>query len=430
MATFTYTARKKSGEKVDGTLDVNDKRTAMNRLNQLGYVPIKVTESGTAAPKASKNGGKKSAGRKKAKPVVKSSSKFKLESNSDKPPKMKMKDTLLFTTELGDLVSSGMTLGAALKTLAARDDDSAQTKITTAMHEEITQGASLSEALAKHPNTFPPFYVNLVKAGEASGKLHESLESLVTYYEKIMGAKEKVTGALIYPVIVLVIGIGTVIFCMVWVIPKFSKMFSQLGESLPASTRMLMGISNFVIQYGLIIGAGIVAGVIFFSKWKKTEAGARTWDGILLNIPVVKRIIRANAFANFARTLGGLMNNGVPVLKAMEISEQTVGNLAIAEEVAEAREKVTDGSSISGPLAQGGVFPKLFTDMLSVGEQSGNVSGSLGHIAKRYDAELDRQIKVFTQLLEPLLMVFMAVAVGFVALSMLSAVFSMTNGLG
>ena len=430
MATFTYTARKKSGEKVEGTLDANDKRSVMNRLSQMGCVPIKVAESGAPAAKTSKKPKEKSTGKKKAPPTAKPTSKFKLETNPDKPPKMKMKDTLLFTTEMGDLISSGMTLGAALKTLAARDDDSAQCRITKAMHEEIVQGSSLSEALTRHPDTFPPFYVNLVKAGEASGKLHESLASLVTYYEKIMGAKDKVTGALIYPCIVMVVGIGTVIFCMVWVVPKFTKMFSQLGESLPASTRMLVGLSNFFIQYGLIFSALLVGAFFMFSKWKKTDTGARAWDGFLLNMPVIKKIIRANAFANFARTLGGLMNNGVPVLKAMEISEQTVGNLAIAEEVAEAREKVTDGSSISGPLAQGGVFPKLFTDMLSVGEQSGNVSGSLAHIAKRYDTELDRQIKVFTQLLEPLLMVFMAVAVGFVALSMLSAVFSMTNGLG
>jgi len=168
---------------------------------------------------------------------------------------------------------------------------------------------------------------------------------------------------------------------------------------------------------------------IFLSRWLKTEAGRRQWHRLQLRLPVVKHIVNANAFAHFARTLGALLANGVPVLQALTIVEDTVGNVVIAEEISSARDRVTDGATISGPLAEGKVFPALLTDMLAVGEESGDMSGALAHIANRYDNELDRSVKIFTTVLEPVLILLMAVLVGFVAISMLLAVFDLTSGL-
>ena len=429
MPTFTYKARSRSGESKQGDLEAADKRAAMSQLSRMGLVPILVQEGAAAKPakKLSRNGAKKAGAKSKSKEAATPKKKFKLERKG--AVKMKLRDVLIFSKELSDLLSSGMTLGNALGAMAKRNPESPEGQIPAALQQDIVQGASLSEALARHPDTFPDFYVNLVKAGESSGKLSESLNHLVSYYERMLDAKEKVTMALVYPSIVMVIGLGTVIFCMVYVVPKFTGIFEQLDQALPLPTRMLIGISDFFIQYGLVAAAVLGLAFVLLRQWMKTENGQYAWDGFLLKMPIVKGIIRTNAFSNFARTLGSLLENGVPVLKALGIAENTVGNRVIAEQVSEARQRVTDGSSISKPLAQGQVFPVLFTDMLSVGEQSGNVPGSLKHIAKRYDDELERNIKVFTTVLEPILMLFMAIAVGFVALSMLSAVFTMTSGL-
>ena len=413
MPTFNYTARNKTGEKNTGSLSAADRREVMAQLSRKGLTPISITEAAGKTKKAD-------AGPKK---------RFKLERRAGKAAKLSLKQALIFSRELSDLLASGMTLGTALASMARRNASTEQGEITTQLRDDIIGGASLSEALGKHPGSFPHFYISIVRAGEASGQLSESLNNLVTHYERMLEAREKVFGALVYPVIVLVIGMATIIFLLTFVIPRFAIIFQDLNAVLPGPTRFLINSSNFLVQYGIIILALVVAAFVGFAKWIKTDAGKASWHGFLLRVPVVKGIIRANAFSSFARTLGGLMENGVPVLKALNIAGSTVGNVVISNRVSDVVQKVTDGSSISAPLSEGGVFPELFTDMLDVGEQSGNVPGSLSHIAKRYDDDLNRSLKIFTTVLEPLLMLFMAVLVGFVALSMLLAVFDMTSGL-
>jgi type II secretory pathway component PulF len=216
---------------------------------------------------------------------------------------------------------------------------------------------------------------------------------------------------------------------MTFVIPKFSQVFAELGATLPLPTRMLIGMSSFLLNWGWLVAIVIVIGIILFRRFIKTPRGELWWHGRLLKFPVVHKIITANAFAQFARTLSALLNNGVPVLQALSIVEHTMGNQVIAHEIREARQRVTDGSSISGPLASGQVFPPLLTDMLAVGEESGDMAGALVHIARRYDEELDRSVKVLTTVLEPIMILFIAVGVGFVAISMLMAVFELTSGL-
>jgi type II secretory pathway component PulF len=322
-----------------------------------------------------------------------------------------------------------MTLGNALHTLSRRRINRAQDEIVVQLRDEIVQGASLSAALGKFPETFSNLYVSMVRAGEASGQLAEVLQRLNQHYERVLQAREKVAMALIYPAIVISMGVVTMIFSMIFVVPRFTAVFKELGRTLPLPTRILIGLSNGMIRYGWLILAGIAVTVVLVRRALRTAAGLRWWHRAQLHLPLIRHIVTANAYAQFARTLGALLANGVQVLQALDIVRDTVGNVVIAEEIREARDRVTDGATISRPLSQGKVFPPLLTDMLAVGEESGDMSGALGHIAKRYEDDLDRSVKILTTVLEPILMLAMAVGVGFVAVSMLLAVFDLTSGL-
>ncbi|HMO49501.1 MAG TPA: type II secretion system F family protein [Kiritimatiellia bacterium] len=428
MPSYAYIARSKAGERAQGNLEAPDRRSALLALERKGLVPVSVTEAGLGAASAKTD--------KKIKPAAASKKPKKAQAEGSpaitfgrKKTRMSMREVLIFTRELGDLLNSGMTLGNALNTLSRRKTKSAADEIVIKLRDEIIKGASLSEALAQYPDSFSTLYVSMVRAGEASGAVSESLERLAFHYDRVLDAREKVMTAMTYPSIVLAAGFLTIVFVMTFVIPKFSVVFAELGATLPLPTRILIGSSSFVLSYGWLLAIGLIAGFIFFRRYIRTERGELWWHGKMLRFPVIHRIVTANAYGQFARTLGALLHNGVPVLQALSIVENTVGNKVIAREVHEARDRVTDGSTIAGPLAAGNVFPPLLTDMLAVGEESGDMAGALGHIAERYDKELDRSVKVLTTVLEPVMILVIAVGVGFVAISMLMAVFELTSGL-
>ena len=441
MAQFRYIAKSRTGERQEGVLEAPDKRTLMAQLGRMGLVPISVSDApskGAAKPaEKAKDEAKTPAkpGTKAAPPAPTSAPGtspkkwFRFEKGFHSRPRMKVGDLLLFTTEMSDLLASGMTLGTALHALAQRKTGKAQDAIVTDLRDEIVQGASLSGALARWPESFPALFVSMVKAGEASGQLSGVLERLVKHYERVLSAREKVSMAMVYPLIVTVVGFGAMIFMMAFVIPKFSDMFAELGGTLPLPTRILIGLSDGLLKYGWALAIGIFFAVVAVQRAFKTPAGIEWRDRALLRMPVAGNIIRANAFASFAHTLGTLLANGVQVLQALAIVEHTVGNTIIAKAIHEAKDRVTDGSSISRPLSQDGVFPRLLTDMLAIGEESGDMSGALEHIGRRYDNALDRAVKLLTTILEPVMMLLIAVGVGFVAISMLMAVFEMTSGL-
>ncbi len=434
MATFAYTARTRDGQKVEGRIEASDRRGALGRIEALGQVPVSVSEVGGKAPAAAPRA--KPARKAAAKPVAPAKASrtgrkapARAPGARSRPPRLNGRDLLVFTTELSDLLASGMTLGHALNTLGNRNSGRDSDEVIRTLRDDIVRGSSLSDALARHPDTFGNLYCSMIRAGEASGAIDEVLRRLVDHYERVQQTKEKVIMALVYPMIVLLMGVLTIIFSMVYVVPKFKVVFEQLGETLPLPTRMLIGGSEWLVQYGwaalIVVGVLVVLG----RKALKTPSGRRTYDGLLLRTPLIRGVVASGVYSNFARTLSTLLANGVPVLGALGIVEHTVGNLVIGEEVHQARERVTDGTTISGPLAASAVFPPMLTDMLAIGEQTGDMPSALTHIARRYENELDRHIKIFTTALEPILIVFVAVMVGFVAISILMAVFSLTNGL-
>ena len=437
MAQFRYVAKSRTGERQEGSLEAPDKRAVIAQLGRLGFVPISVVETSareTPPPAAEKPKGAAKpstspAPAAKAAPAGSARKWFRFEKSVRSRSRLKMGDLLLFTGELSDLLASGMTLGAALHALALRKTGKAQDAIVTDLRDEIVSGASLSGALARWPDTFPALYVSMVKAGEASGQLPGVLERLVKHYERVLAAREKVGMALVYPLIVALVGFGAMVFIMVFVIPRFSAMFEELGSALPLSTRLLIGVSAGLLKYGWALAIGLVFAGAAVRRALRTPAGVEWKDRVLLRLPVIGGVVRANAFANFARTLGTLLANGVQVLQALTIVEHTVDNVVIAKAIRSAKERVTDGSTISRPLSQDGTFPRLLTDMLAIGEETGDMSGALEHIGRRYDNELDRAVKLFTTILEPIMMLVIAVGVGFVAISMLMAVFQLTGGL-
>ncbi|MBR2066570.1 MAG: type II secretion system F family protein, partial [Kiritimatiellae bacterium] len=340
---------------------------------------------------------------------------------------MKRVEVLLFVSELADLLQAGMTLGQALQALANQGEDgSGQRYVCQDLCDRIVRGESFSDACAHHPKTFPPLFSNMLRAGEASGAMIEVLRRLGEHYERDDNMRGKIKGALTYPVIVLCIGVVAVIGALVWIIPQFQKVFDSMGASLPLPTRILIGLSDAVINYGWAMALGVVAVVWWLRRWSRTQSGRRRIDGWKLSVPLVRGIVASGAYSSLAYTLKTLLSNGVNVLQALKICEETCGNAVIGDALATARRRVTDGTTISGPLAASGVFPRMMTDMLAVGEQAGDMAASLENVGRRYQKDMDRNIASFTNALEPILIVLIASVVGFVAIAILTAVFKVS----
>ena len=344
---------------------------------------------------------------------------------------MKRVEVLLFLSELADLLEAGMTLGQALQALANQGEEtSAQHYVCQDLCDRIVRGENFSDACAHHPKTFPPLFSNMLRAGEASGAMVEVLRRLGDHYERDDNMRSKIKSAMSYPVIVLCFGILAIIGALVWIIPQFQKVFDSMGASLPLPTLILIGLSHFVISYGWLVLIGVVLFVLWFRKWKQTPVGMRKIDNLKLKMPLIKGIVAAGAYSSLAYTMKTLLTNGVNVLQALKICEETCGNAVIGDALRTARQRVTDGTTISGPLASSGVFPRMMTDMLAVGEQAGDMAASLDHIGKRYQKDMDRNIASFTNALEPILIVAIAGVVGFVAIAILMAVFKVSSSLG
>jgi type II secretion system protein F len=403
MPTFQYKAKTQGGEVVTGTMPAGDRRTALTQLGKMGYFPLSVDVAQARKPS----------------PVSLRSIRNRISS----------RDVLIFTNQLTSLLRSGMSLSQALGALQRRAQKQKFSAVLTQLNNDIVQGESLSEALAKHPKLFSKFYVNLVKAGEASGQLDEVLARLSKHYEQVGEVREKVIGALIYPLIIVGVGAGTIIFFMTVMVPRFAQMFKEMGRTMPLPTRILIGLSGAVTSYWWVGVLLIIALVLLYKQRARTPEGRLVIDGWKLRLPIFGRVLRASAFAQFARTLATLLENGVPVLTALQIVEDIMTNRLIASEIREARTRVTDGTSISQPLSQGKIFPPLLIDMLAVGEESGEVAPALKNIADTYEQELSYTLKVMTTVLEPAIIVFMALLVGSIVISVLMAVFDITSGI-
>jgi len=303
--------------------------------------------------------------------------------------------------------------------------------VSKGLKQEVTEGRSLSDAMARQPVIFTDLYVNMVRAGEQSGSLVAVLRRMASHFQQFADVQAKFKSAMIYPIMVVCFGILLVVMFMMFVMPKFIEIFNGFNIPLPLPTQILIGISNFFTSFWcMTIAVGVIlALIILFKRFQSSETGARKLDEWRMKLPVFGNVIKMNLFAQFARTLGTLLQNGVPVLTALKITEQVMSNRLIREAISKTREAVTDGKTLAQPLANSKLFPQLMIDLVRIGEETGDVPGSLNNIADTYENELQIALRVMSDLIGPALIIVMAIGVGFLLLSIFLPLFRLISSI-
>src|SRR6266566_4828134 len=421
MAQFSYKARRKSGEVVQGVLDVADRAAALMQIERLGLFPVAVdVAKGATAAKAERPGRKAAATAGFLPPAMRAF--------LNRQRKPKLQELATFTQQLANLLKSGMPLTVALNSMSHLESKGISPEISRQLKQDVMEGRSLSDAMARHPVIFSDMYVNMVRAGEQSGALVEVLRRVAEHYERYAEVQSKFVSALIYPCIVACVGVVIITLFMTVMLPNFMEIFQGLNVQLPWATRALMNFGSFFNKGStwLFIVLSLFVIVILFLRFKSSETGSRKIDTWKMKAPAVGKVVKLNLFAQFARTLATLLHNGVPVLTALKITEQVIPNRVMKDAIARTREDVTDGKTLAQPLARSKIFPQLMIDLVKIGEETGNVPGALQNVASTYESELNIALRVMTNLIEPAMIIVMAIGVGGLPFSILSAMFAIT----
>ena len=434
MPRFSYKALDARGEESKGVLEVGSQNEAISRIKEMGLYPMNIVE----VDKAKEKGGGKKKG--KAAPASKGKGKGKqkgkkgqLSFNIRLPGTGGVKSKVLttFTRQLATLIDAGLPLLRGLRVLEKQERNPTLKRIIDELALSIEGGSTFSEALAQHPKVFNRLFVNMVKAGELGGVLEVVLARLAEFMEKAQKIKGKVIAASFYPVAVLIVAIAILGVLMVFVIPKFREVFEGLGDgrALPAFTTLVLGISETVKENILMTIGVVVAVFIVFRLLLKTALGRRLWDQFKLKVPVMGPVVSKIAIARFTRTLGTLVSSGVPILQALTIVKETSGNVIVANAINAVHESVKEGETITAPLEGSGVFPPMVISMVDVGEQTGALPEMLLKIADNYDDEVDNAVSAMTSLLEPIMIVLLAVIVGSIVIAMFLPLIDLMNNL-
>jgi type II secretory pathway component PulF len=425
MPQFSYKARRRTGEVVEGILEVADRSAALVQIERLGLFPVAVDAAKgsaiAAAAAAERSGGRKADWRALLPPTLRAAMAQKR--------RPKLQELATFTQQLANLLSSGMPLTVALNSMTHLESKGISADVSRDLKQDVMEGRSLSDSMAKQPRIFSDLYVNMVRAGESSGALVEVLRRMADHFERFAQVQSKFTSALVYPAFVCVVGIGIMFFFMSYMLPKFMTIFEGLNVPLPMMTQILVKISHVFARYWWLMLAVVIAAVILFKRFQATDQGRRKIDHWRMNAPVFGKVVKLNLFGQFARTLSTLLENGVPVLTALKITEQIIPNCIIKDAISKTREEVTDGKTIAQPLARSKIFPQLMVDLVKIGEDTGDVPGALKNVADTYENELSIALRVMTNMIEPTLIIVMAVGVGFLLLSVLSAMFAITSNI-
>ncbi|MEW6108092.1 MAG: type II secretion system F family protein [Nitrospirota bacterium] len=340
--------------------------------------------------------------------------------------KVKDKDIVVFTRQFATMIDAGLPLVQALEILSTQVENKTLARSLAAIKNDVEAGSTYADSLKKHPKVFSELYSNMVAAGESGGILDTILNRLAVYIEKAMKLKKKVKGAMIYPIVVTTVAVGVIAVIMIFVVPTFAKMFTQMGGSLPAPTKLIMAISGFLAGIGgLILLILIIGSIVAFVQIRKTEKGKAATDRIFLRLPIFGILLRKVAVAKFTRTLGTLISSGVPILDGLEITAKTAGNKIIEYAVMDVRQAVSEGKTLAEPLIKSKVFPPMVTHMIAVGESTGALDAMLSKIADFYDDEVDNAVSNLTAMMEPMLMVFLGGAVGFIVVAMYLPIFKL-----
>lgn len=340
--------------------------------------------------------------------------------------RVKDKDIVIFTRQFATMIDAGLPLVQALDILSTQVENRTLANVLKQVKNDVEAGSTYADSLKKHPRVFSELYSNMVAAGEAGGILDTILGRLAVYIEKAMRLKRKVKGAMVYPIVVSTVAVGVIVVIMIFVIPTFSKMFAQFGGTLPLPTQLVIGLSKFLGGIGGVIMLGaLIASIIAFVQLRRAEKGKYITDRVFLKLPIFGKLLNKVAVAKFTRTLGTLVSSGVPILEGLDITAKTSGNKVIEYSVQEVKKAVTGGKTLSEPLAKAKVFPPMVTHMIAVGESTGALDAMLSKIADFYDEEVDQAVNNLTALMEPMLMVFLGGAVGFIVVAMYLPIFKL-----
>jgi type IV pilus assembly protein PilC len=396
MAVFVYQGRTASGNQ-NGEIEAPDRSAAVGELRRRSILVTKIAEK--SAPKMSfKFGGK-----------------------------VKDKEMAIFTRQFSTMIDAGLPLVQCLNILAEQSESKTLRSVTGQVARHVEAGSTLADALRRHPRTFDDLFTNLVEVGEAGGILDVVLQRLAAYIEKAAALKRKVKAAMVYPCAIIGVALLVVIFMLTFVIPTFAQMFKDLGADLPLPTKIVMMLSDFVRGYILLLIAGMIGAVMALRSYYRTEGGRATIDALMLKTPVFGTLVRKVAVARFTRTLGTLVQSGVPILDGLRITARTAGNKVVEKAVLQCRAAVTEGKTMADPLRTSGVFPPMVTQMISVGEQTGALDAMLSKIADFYDDEVDTAVSTLTSLLEPIMIVFLGVVVGGLVVAMYLPIFKLVT---
>ena len=416
MATFQYIAKDSAGNETRGTVEAGDRNSAIAAVRAQGLLPTALGEvkSSSAKPKA------KAPTPQKKKSGLNKDININLKLPSWMRGKIKTKILTQFTRQLATLVNAGLPLMRGIEVLKRQMKDPQMVEALNGIGENIAAGGTFSESLTQYPKIFDHLYVNMVKAGEAGGVLEVVLGRLAEFAEKSEKIKNKVKGAMIYPIVVLVAAIGITAFLLVAVIPKFQQVFNDMlgGAALPPITQFVIDASGFVQHNGLQIFLAVVAVVVLMKIVGKTEKGAYFFDVLKLKMPVTGTLTQRSAVSKFTRTLGTLLSSGVPILQSLTITRDTTGNRVLTEAIQNVHDSVKEGESMTQPLSQCKVFPPMVVSMVEVGEETGALADMLTRIANTYDDEVDNAVAGMTAAIEPALIIVLAVVVGTVVIAM------------
>ena len=426
MPKYTYVAMDQKGKESKGTLEVASQNEAIGRVKEMGLFPTKIVEVDKAREKPEKQG------QSAAKPAGKKGKRGG-NINISIPGlggRVKSKVLTTFTRQLATLVDAGLPLLRGLRVLEKQERNPTLKSIIADLALAIEGGSTFSEALAQHPKVFNRLFVNMVKAGELGGVLEVVLQRLSEFMEKAQKIRGKVIAAMFYPVAVLVVATVILIILMIKVVPAFRQVFEGQNMVLPAFTRLVLGISEAIKDHILQTTIGVAVFVVIFMLFIRTKFGRHAFDKFKLKMPVIGPVVSKVSISRFTRTLGTLVSSGVPILQALTIVKETAGNVIIGNAVGAVHESVKEGETITAPLEASGVFPPMVISMVDVGEQTGALPEMLLKIADNYDDEVDNAVASMTSLLEPIMIVFLAVVVGSIVIAMFMPLIAMMGAMG
>lgn len=429
MAVYEYSALDKNGRTSKGVVEADSQKQAKARLKSQGVFVTKISESRKGKAAVKPKAGEKAA----ARGPLSAGERFEelsqidlLKSLRDRIPQQ---DVVIFSRQLATLLSAHLPLVQSLSALAEQTENPALQRVITEVKDQVNEGSSLAMAMRKHPKVFPPLYTNMVQSGESSGSMDVVFRRLADFLESQLALSRKVSGAMIYPAILVLLAVSVVTFMMTAVLPKILTIFESQGQTLPLPTRILQAVSHGFVTFWWLILLGIGGGIYFFRKWHATPVGREKVDAFMLKLPVFGTLIRKVAIARFTRTLSTLLTSGITILQAMDITRNVLNNIILEDAIAKAREQISEGASIAGPMKASGVFPPIVTHMIQVGEQSGELEQMLLKVADTYDDEVSQTISTLTTLLEPVIIVIMAMVILLIVIAVLLPIIQMTSAI-